>query len=71
MRNHVSNIFTKLQVADRTQAIVRARAKLDWVAYSTKTNRLRPANKRLPGEADGGRTLAGPNDRLLGALRAV
>ena len=25
VRNHVSNIFTKLQVADRTQAIVRAR----------------------------------------------
>jgi DNA-binding NarL/FixJ family response regulator len=26
VRNHVSNIFTKLQVADRAQAIVRARA---------------------------------------------
>lgn len=26
VRNHVSNIFTKLQVVDRTQAIVRARA---------------------------------------------
>ena len=25
VRNHVSNIFTKLQVADRAQAIVRAR----------------------------------------------
>ena len=25
IRNHVSNIFTKLQVADRAQAIVRAR----------------------------------------------
>ena len=25
VRNHVSNIFTKLQVADRTQAIIRAR----------------------------------------------
>ena len=25
MRNHVSNIFTKLQVADRAQAIIRAR----------------------------------------------
>lgn len=25
VRNHVSNIFTKLQVADRTQAIMRAR----------------------------------------------
>jgi DNA-binding NarL/FixJ family response regulator len=25
VRNHVSNIFTKLQVADRTQAILRAR----------------------------------------------
>jgi DNA-binding NarL/FixJ family response regulator len=26
IRNHVSSIFTKLQVADRAQAIVRARA---------------------------------------------
>jgi DNA-binding NarL/FixJ family response regulator len=26
VRNHVSSIFTKLQVADRAQAIVRARA---------------------------------------------
>ncbi|HEY5786401.1 MAG TPA: response regulator transcription factor, partial [Microlunatus sp.] len=26
VRNHVSNVFTKLQVADRAQAIVRARA---------------------------------------------
>jgi len=25
VRNHVSNIFTKLQVADRAQAIIRAR----------------------------------------------
>jgi DNA-binding NarL/FixJ family response regulator len=25
VRNHVSNIFSKLQVADRAQAIVRAR----------------------------------------------
>jgi DNA-binding NarL/FixJ family response regulator len=25
VRNHISNIFNKLQVADRTQAIVRAR----------------------------------------------
>jgi DNA-binding CsgD family transcriptional regulator len=25
VRNHVSNIFTKLQVADRAEAIVRAR----------------------------------------------
>ena len=25
VRNHISNIFTKLQVADRAQAIVRAR----------------------------------------------
>jgi len=25
VRNHVSNVFTKLQVADRAQAIVRAR----------------------------------------------
>ena len=25
VRNHVSNIFTKLQVADRAQAIMRAR----------------------------------------------
>jgi DNA-binding NarL/FixJ family response regulator len=25
VRNHISNIFTKLQVADRSQAIVRAR----------------------------------------------
>jgi DNA-binding NarL/FixJ family response regulator len=25
IRNHVSNIFTKLQVADRAEAIVRAR----------------------------------------------
>ena len=25
VRNHVSNIFTKMQVADRAQAIVRAR----------------------------------------------
>lgn len=25
VRNHVSNILTKLQVADRTQAIIRAR----------------------------------------------
>ena len=25
VRNHVSNIFSKLQVADRSQAIVRAR----------------------------------------------
>jgi DNA-binding NarL/FixJ family response regulator len=25
VRNHVSNIFAKLQVADRAQAIVRAR----------------------------------------------
>ena len=25
MRNYVSNIFTKLQVADRAEAIVRAR----------------------------------------------
>ena len=25
MRNHISNIFTKLQVADRAQAIIRAR----------------------------------------------
>jgi DNA-binding NarL/FixJ family response regulator len=25
VRNHVSNIFTKLQVTDRAQAIVRAR----------------------------------------------
>jgi DNA-binding NarL/FixJ family response regulator len=25
IRNHISNIFTKLQVADRAQAIVRAR----------------------------------------------
>ncbi len=26
VRNHVSNLFTKLQVADRSQAIVRARS---------------------------------------------
>lgn len=26
VRNHVSNLFTKLQVADRAQAIVRARS---------------------------------------------
>jgi DNA-binding NarL/FixJ family response regulator len=26
VRNHVSNVFTKLQVADRAQAIVKARA---------------------------------------------
>ena len=26
VRNHVSSVFTKLQVADRAQAIVRARA---------------------------------------------
>ncbi len=25
VRNHVSNIFTKLQVADRAQAVIRAR----------------------------------------------
>jgi DNA-binding NarL/FixJ family response regulator len=25
VRNHISNIFTKLRVADRAQAIVRAR----------------------------------------------
>ena len=25
VRNHISNIFTKLQVADRAQAIIRAR----------------------------------------------
>jgi DNA-binding NarL/FixJ family response regulator len=25
VRNHVSNIFTKLQVSDRAQAIIRAR----------------------------------------------
>jgi DNA-binding NarL/FixJ family response regulator len=25
VRNHVSNIFSKLQVADRAQAVVRAR----------------------------------------------
>jgi DNA-binding NarL/FixJ family response regulator len=25
VRNHVSNVFTKLQVADRAQAIIRAR----------------------------------------------
>jgi DNA-binding NarL/FixJ family response regulator len=25
VRNHISNIFTKLQIADRTQAILRAR----------------------------------------------
>ncbi len=25
VRNHLSNVFTKLQVADRSQAIVRAR----------------------------------------------
>jgi hypothetical protein len=31
VRNYVSNIFTKLQVADRAQAIVRAReAGLGW-----------------------------------------
>jgi DNA-binding NarL/FixJ family response regulator len=26
VRNHVSNIFSKLQVADRAQAVLRARA---------------------------------------------
>jgi DNA-binding NarL/FixJ family response regulator len=26
VRNHISNILTKLQVSDRTQAIIRARA---------------------------------------------
>jgi DNA-binding NarL/FixJ family response regulator len=40
VRNHVSNIFTKLQVADRAQAIIRAReAGLGW----NRTAAPRPA----------------------------
>ena len=37
VRNHVSNIFTKLQVADRAQAIIRAR-EADSVATSLPTD---------------------------------
>ena len=39
VRNHVSNVFTKLQVADRAQAIIRARARPGW----DKKERRRPS----------------------------
>ena len=35
VRNHVSNIFSKLQMADRAQAIVRARAASQGHDHST------------------------------------
>jgi DNA-binding CsgD family transcriptional regulator len=30
MRNHISNIFSKLEVADQAQATFRARSRLGW-----------------------------------------
>jgi DNA-binding NarL/FixJ family response regulator len=47
IRNHLSNIFTKIQVADRTQAVIRARE----AGYPHSADNPRPTSRPRPNTA--------------------
>ena len=53
VRNHVSNILTKLQVADRAQAIVRARGPPAWATRPAPEGRKFPARPGQPTHDNG------------------
>lgn len=56
MRNHVSNILTKLQVADRAQAIVQARdaglGQQSWIWGTSARSSFRPDCHYFPAHHD-------------------